>query len=731
MLGETAQLAVNLSLHDGLSPGLARAEGELQGFNKAASTTGTAVTKAGTAMHAASGHAITLAGGLSHAKHALTDLISGPLGMIGLGVAGFGIVKFFDDAVQSTYEFGNAAIKLQKIIGGTVESASALLAVGEKYGVTFDKLTTTAAFYEKTVGKLEGTFISASKAGKSAALQNLETQKLQLEAAGKSTTAINKQIREQKALDALRVQTLNSSAQSINKLQALEAQYGVRLTDNTGKALSFGKALNNVADFYAKSTDKARAASLAAQVFGRGYASLAPLLALGSKGIKDAADEAAALGVTLTGQTAKDLIAAKQASRDFGEAMMGLKLAIGTQVVPVLTELQKSVTSFLTHGGVQQIKGAVTAILGVAKEVAGVAGTIGSAFATAWGRIPGPLQQLLIGGLVANKVIKFTFGFSGLDILKTVLGGGIGGVLGRGGSPANPVWVASVGGGGPGGVPGVPGGGLSALGVAGAVGGGLAIGAAFKILVQDPQFDAATKRIINDARAQLARRQTVGQLTTARNALQTGINELNALPGGSTLYAGQIEAFQKLLALYNAAISKATKDAMGTLVMGTTKDKERPRNQRDVLTPDKVTRSMIEGNRDVAKRRDITNLGFNIAQAVRSTGGNITAIERAGLAAVTTAVWAVEAKIGGISGLAAQLAQGRPGGGPQNRGRGATPAAPDPGDKGQNRGSGRRSLNVFIKPTTSARQNDSASAVQSSYGPTPARSGAAYLLPGT
>ena len=721
MLGETAELLTVLKLQDGLTPGLAKAEGELQGFNKTATTTGTAVTNAGNQMKKASGHAITFAGGLSHAKHALTDLISGPLGMIGLGVAGFGVVKFFDEAVQSTYEFGNAAIKLQKIIGGTVEQSSALLAVGEKYGVTFDKLTTTAAFYEKTVGKLEGTFISASKAGKSAALQNLETQKLQLEAAGKSTTAINKQIREQKALDALRVQTLNNSMQSINKLQALEAQYGVRLTDNKGKALAFGDALNVVADFYQKSTDKARAASLAAQVFGRGYAALAPLLAVGSKGIKAAEEEAAALGVTLTGATVKDLIAAKQASRDFGEAMMGLKLAIGTQVVPILTELQKSVTAFLVHGGIQQIKTVVAGILGAAKTVASVAGTIGSAFAEAWGRIPGPLQQILIAGLVGNKLIKFTLGFSGLDILKSVLGGG--GFFGRGASPANPVWVATAGGGlgGPGGGPG----GLSALGVAGAVGGGLAIGAAFKILVQDPQFDAATRKIVNDARAQLARRQTVGQLTTARNALQTGIDQLNALPGGSVLYAGQIKAFQELLVLYNAAISKATKDLMGVIVPATTKQKEASRNQRDVLTPDKVTRSMIEGNRDVAKRRDITSLGFNIVQSLRSLGGNVTSVERAGLAAVTTAVWAVEAKLAGISGLASQLSQGRPGGGEQNRGR----AAPiSKGDKGQNRGNARRSINVFVKNTTSARQNDSAGAVQTSYGPTPTRSGAAYLL---
>lgn len=673
-LAETAELLILLGLKDQASAGLARVEGELKGLGATATASQGGITGAGSAMHKASGHAITLGGALGHAKHALTDLLTGPLGMIGLGAGAFGIAEFFKEAVGATYDLGNASIGLQRIIGGTVANASAILAVGEKYGVTYDRLTASAAFYEKTVGKLETTQGKATKGQKEA----------------------------------------------LTKLQEFDKAYGLTLADNTGKAVDYMTALDQMSIAYAKTSDKAKFATEAAQIFGRGFAALLPVFqGVGAKGFAEAAKEAQDLGVALTDKTAADLMKARTAGIAFNEAMQGLKLAIGTQVVPVLTDLQKGITGFLTHGGIKQIRDVVGGIIGTVRQVAGVAGQMASAFNGFWSALPEPLRQLLIGAVIGNKVMKFTFGFSGIDLLKNVLGGG-NGLFARG-SPGNPMHVVVDGGLGGGGLGGGGKGGLSPLGVAAAGLGGIAIADVFKSQVIDPALTQQNAQITANVAALIRNPSTTrAQLQAALAATQQGAKDIRgqAFGLGGTLWGGQADQLDR--------DTKAIQQALIRMPVATANE-----NRKHALTKDQVQAAVHEANRDVAARTDIRQMqtavtfserqtGQNVASVMRAVGQFLAGTDRSGFAGVVTAVNAVS---GAIAGLPAYFgtasAQGR-GTAPGGRASASSAAAAASAPVGTEKGRYHYTMHVSVTP----RSNDYANRIQSRYGPTAARAGA-------
>jgi hypothetical protein len=745
-IAETAELVANLKMNNQMGGPAREAEGEMSALNATTNRTASSVAVAGESMHKAGGHAVTLAGGLSHAKHALTDLISGPLGMIGLGAAGFGLTKFLDDAVKSTYELGNATIKLQQLTGGSMETASALLAIAEKYGISYNKLTQVAGFYEKTVGKLNEATVTGAKAGKSAALLALETEKLRLEAAGrtgKALSAINKQISEQTARDKLAAAALTGHAGALTKLQSLDQKYGLSLIDTKGHVVDFNTALAQIASAYQKTSDKSKLAYETSQLFGRGFAALMPIIAgVGKKGLLEAEQEAKDLGVTLTATTARDLVNARNASLAFGEAMQGLKIAIGTQVIPILTDLQKNVTAFLTHGGAQQIAGTVRAILGTARQVADVAAQIGGAFAKAWGMIPGPLQQVLIGGLVGNKVLKFAFGFSGLDILKTVAGGG--GLLGRGG-PGNPMHVIvdnNIPGGGAGG--GGGGGGIlgKVLGFGGAIFGGLSIAALWKGAVQDPQFQSMTDSIGASVNKQIAAKSTTrANLEQSLAALNTGIQNLSNVAGplSGFLYGGQIDALTSQRDQVQAAL-----DALDA--QKTPKDTPTTKAVKDTTTATKTTGHQTVQQQQQSTRATTTSLAQHRQATVAATGraaqtvqgaisamnGAVVASLNGGFASVVAALTAIAGATSAAAAAAAASAASSAQVGP------GTPGSPKLGPpaprKATAAGGGQKlgpplpqhfgtSMHIVVNSQVSPRSNDYANAIQGRYGPTPAMAG--------
>jgi hypothetical protein len=457
-LAETAVLAVEMNLTGNLSKGLSAAKTELGKVDQAV---------AGATTRAASGFGKLGSAGqksfgiiksgaekarepLAHFGETVSGLL-GPLGIVGLGGAALGLGAALERSTAKASDMGFAIEKLTALTGESASQISSLAFVTEKYGIDATQFSQIVGFTEKTLGKLSETTAKTGKAAKSAALQHLELVKAQDQARGASVKEIDKLISEQKAHDAI-VAAAAGHAAALNKLQALQKQYGVTLTDASGKALSFSQILNNVADFYTGNAAASTKAALAATVFGRGYAKLIPVLALGSKGIRDAEQAAQSLGLTLTDQNVKDLSQFREATREAGEAIGGLQLQIGLVAIPAIKDLANAISSFLAHGGRDQIVGFFKSAVQFAQSFAGViTGTViptvkGLADAALgfWNTIPQPLRDLLVKGFIADRTIRFLFGVSPIHIVASLAETAIGKVVGALAGAIGPQIAAAV-----------------------------------------------------------------------------------------------------------------------------------------------------------------------------------------------------------------------------------------------------------------------------------------------
>ena len=425
--------------------------------------------------------------------------------LAGAGITGiFSIVGALEQGISKADEMALAVEKLSGVTGLNAHAASQLVAIMGKYGVDTDKATTLAAFAEKTLGKLAGT---------------------------------------------------------TGKLTALDKKYGLSLVDSKGKVVDFQTELTQLADLYTnKAIPASERAAVAAQLLGRGYVALIPLLKLGAKGMAEAAAQADAMGLTLkTAEDVKNVTGFIAAQRDAKEAIGGLEMQFGLLVMPDLTKGIKEFTSFVTThqgeikkffaDGIHAAEQIGTVITGtVIPAIKGIADVVGGI----WGAIPAPLQQLLAGGFIANKLTGGMIVNLAGDLFK------------RGGTPANPLFVADVTGGlgkGVGGLPaaakGALGGGLLAAGAtvaAGAAVGGVAID---QYLQAGSQADAIAAQT-----AEFVKTATLDQLESARQAVLTGMQQIVDQPWNPIAPAAA-GGLQDTLLTLNKAIDAMTPVATG------------------------------------------------------------------------------------------------------------------------------------------------------------------------
>lgn len=125
-------------------------------------------------------------------------------------------------------------------------------------------------------------------------------------------------------------------------------KWGIATVDATGKTLPLDKVLYNVADKFKNGViPQAEKAGVAAKLFGKAGADLVPMLNKGSEGLRALGEEAQKYGLVLTGSNIAAVKAATAAHREQTAAMQGLQVQIGSQVLPVMTQLTKSITTGL------------------------------------------------------------------------------------------------------------------------------------------------------------------------------------------------------------------------------------------------------------------------------------------------------------------------------------------------------------------------------------------------
>jgi len=128
---------------------------------------------------------------------------------------------------------------------------------------------------------------------------------------------------------------------------AILADLGIKAVDATGHLAAMGVILPQVADVFKSMPDGIEKTGLAMQLFGRSGKDMIPVLNQGSEGLKALGLDAEKLGVAMdqkSVQAAKNLTFAE---RDLHEATTGLKISIGTALIPAVTTLTTRFTGAL------------------------------------------------------------------------------------------------------------------------------------------------------------------------------------------------------------------------------------------------------------------------------------------------------------------------------------------------------------------------------------------------
>jgi hypothetical protein len=316
-----------------------------------------------TSKSTTSGRALsTLQGAANHTWGTLKGL-AGAVGVVGLGGGLLALTSLMKSSIDETQKFGETVLQLHQFTGESAESLSTLAGAMVAQGLDSETASKSIGMMNKMLGQL-GT---------------------------------------QGELDFTK-------------------KYGIALRDLSGNFKSTNELVLEAADLYNNdlmpAEDKAAALT---KMFGRGWQTLIPLLADGREGILDLEQSAKDMGLVITNENLPAIRANKDATDKWNQAVGGLKLQIGLKLLPAVTTLSTKLTEFVSGHQTQivQFFGDAAKFAGdlggvIVNDVVPALGTI----VGWWNSIPGPLQQLLIGGLIVNKVT----GVGPIDIAKIFAG---------------------------------------------------------------------------------------------------------------------------------------------------------------------------------------------------------------------------------------------------------------------------------------------------------------------
>lgn len=147
---------------------------------------------------------------------------------------------------------------------------------------------------------------------------------------------------------------------------------GISATDASGRLKSTNQVLEEVADRFAGMQDGAGKTALAISLFGRSGAALIPLLNQGAAGLKEAREEAEALGLVINTRTGR-------AAEQFNDNLTRLQRVVSGVALKVAAELAPSLV-LVTNQIVEYVKSNNAAVV-IAEKVIGGLDLIGRAAA--------------------------------------------------------------------------------------------------------------------------------------------------------------------------------------------------------------------------------------------------------------------------------------------------------------------------------------------------------------
>lgn len=117
------------------------------------------------------------------------------------------------------------------------------------------------------------------------------------------------------------------------------AQLGVQVTDANGRLKDSLTLLGDIADRFQQMPDSLEKLSAVRELFGRGGEEMVRFLNQGREGIRKFGEDAEKMGLVFSAQKIQQVLAYKLAINNFRDALDGLKVAAGSELLPTLTQL--------------------------------------------------------------------------------------------------------------------------------------------------------------------------------------------------------------------------------------------------------------------------------------------------------------------------------------------------------------------------------------------------------
>ncbi len=263
---------------------------------------------------------------------------AGALGAIGLVYEGFHKAH---EAIEVTDELSKATARLTGNLGLTTKQASEWAAVAQARGIDNAKLTTSFTILSKATEAATGGADKHRQAVEALAAKQAAAYATAVRSAAgaKDQGAAQQKLADLQAKQALAMDTLTSK--STRQLQAFK-DLGLTTDDLKRGQTDFNFLLGKVADGFEKLPAGTKRVSDATVVLGKGYTSLLPVLADGSKGIKEQTDLADKYGATLTNKTTKSLAEMRAEQREMKIAQLGLKVQITNEILPTWIKFEEA-----------------------------------------------------------------------------------------------------------------------------------------------------------------------------------------------------------------------------------------------------------------------------------------------------------------------------------------------------------------------------------------------------
>jgi len=336
------------------------------------------------------------------------------MGETGAFVAGSIVSKLLLDNSQFKASVGEALKKSEslnamspRLASGFRTAGFAMTAVGGAVVSSLVAMTKKAADYGDKINDLRQRTGIAAK--------TLTSLKLSADMSG---TSLEKVAIGMKGLATRMVDATRGGKESISMFSRL----GVEVTDQNGKLRGMESVLFDVADKFAGMEDGAAKTEMAVKLFGRSGMDMIPMLNLGSKGLKENADEAQRLGLVLDDKAAAASDRFNDEMEKLKGSLMGVGLQIGQTLIPYVQSLVISITNIIAkfrawaaeHPGIIKIVGAVGAVMAALGPVLIILPKIAAGF--------GLLKSGISG--VATSIGKFNpaqFAANGLFVIAVGL----------------------------------------------------------------------------------------------------------------------------------------------------------------------------------------------------------------------------------------------------------------------------------------------------------------------